>query len=66
MRIGHYNKMLNLDKTTYDKTRLNDSVLEYPFLHDKNNYKPLGQRFRPFYFKPFYAKREDFEENTGW
>ena len=66
IRISHFNKMLTLEKTYYDKTNINDNILEYPFLHDRKNYMPLGQRFRPFYIKPFYAKRSDFEEKLGW
>ena len=35
VRIKHFNKMINLDKTHYDKTFINDTKLEYSFLHDK-------------------------------
>ena len=42
IRISHFNKMLTLDKTYYDKASINDNILEYPFLHDRKNYMPLG------------------------
>ena len=54
-----------MDKTYYDKGYINDNVLDYEFLHKRAHYMPLVQRFRLFFPKPTYARRQDWEEKTG-
>ena len=58
--------MLNLERDLYNKPLQNDNSLEFAYLHDKNNYKVLGQKYRPFYLKPLYARRKDFERFVGF
>ena len=48
----------------YDKPYINDNNLEYSYLHDPANYRLLGRK-RPFFIKPFYAKRTDFCEKVS-
>ena len=40
--MDHYIGMQNLEKTYYDKGYINDNVLDYDFLHNRQHYKPLG------------------------
>ena len=57
--------MQNLEQEDYDRGRINDNELDYDFLHQRAHYKPLGQRFRPFYLMPLYARRQDWEHSAG-
>ena len=57
--------MQNLDKNVYDKAYINDNLIDYDFLVKRDNYKPLGQRYRPFQLIPPYARRQDWEWRTG-
>ena len=66
IRMEHYVGLQNLEKTYYDKGYLNDNVFDYEFLHKRDHYKPLGQKWRPFFLKPLYARRRDWEEQAGW
>lgn len=34
--------------------------MQYSFLHDRKNYMLLGQKYRPFFFRPIYAKQSDY------
>lgn len=60
IRMQHYIEMENLERDEYDKGRINDNELDYDFLHKREHYKPLGQRFRPFFLMPMYASRRDW------
>lgn len=42
IRTNHYITMQNLELEYYNKSYINDNVLDYDFLHDKSNYRPLG------------------------
>lgn len=35
VRVAHYNRMLALEQTYYDKHLLNDSEMDFAYLHDK-------------------------------
>ena len=59
-RLLHIRELETLPTRVYDKAYLNDNECEFSFLHDKSNYKPLNQKWRPFYWKPMYARRSDF------
>lgn len=61
IRVEHYSALQNLELDHYDKGYVNDNVLEYDFLHKKGHYRPLGQRLRPFFQRPLYARRQDWE-----
>mmetsp|Transcript_16501 Transcript_16501/g.20900 ORF Transcript_16501/g.20900 Transcript_16501/m.20900 type:complete len:120 (+) Transcript_16501:233-592(+) len=65
IRMQHYVELQNLDKNEYDKNFINDNLLDYDYLHDPRNYRPLGQRYRPFNLLPSYARREDWEHKVG-
>ena len=65
IRQDHFDKLESLDATLYNKAKINDDQMTYDFLHKKEHYRPLGQRLRPFYMKPLYARREDFESTVG-
>lgn len=65
IRTNHYINMQNLELEYYNKSYMNDNVLDYDFLHDKANYRPLGQQRRPFFLMPRYARRQDWEWNIG-
>ena len=66
IRREHYGYMANLKEKYYDRGLINDSMLTFDYLHNRENYKPLGQRWRPFFIKPMYAKQKDFEQDVGW
>ncbi len=55
-KLMYFNNMSTRDKTTYDKTYINDNELDLSFLQDKKNYLTYNQRWRPFYFTPTHAK----------
>ena len=66
IRMQHYVRMQNLEAEVYDKGRINDNVMEYPFLTDRANYRPLGQKWRPFFIMPQYSRRTDWEWTAGY
>ena len=66
IRMDHYVDMQNLDKSYYDKGYINDNVMDYEYLHNSSHYKPLGQKYRPFYLMPMYGSRKDWEYRAGW
>ena len=41
--------------------------MDYSYLYDKESYKlvPSHGKWRPFFLKPFYAKRTDFSEKVS-
>ena len=39
IRVAHYAQMQNLDRLEYDKTYINDNVLDYDFLHERSHYR---------------------------
>lgn len=55
----------SIEGLRYDKTPINDNEMDTSFLNDKANYRPLGQRWRPVYLKPFYAKPDDFSDKVS-
>ena len=60
IRMQHYVELDNLERTYYDKGFISDNAIDYDFLHERSHYKPLGQRFRPFFLKPMYARRREW------
>lgn len=66
IRMDHYIGMQNLEQSVYDKNSINDNELEYEFLNDPQNYRVLGQKRRPFFLMPTYARRRDWEHNSGF
>lgn len=62
IRMDHYIEMQNLEKSDYDKGHINDNSIDYEFLHKREHYRPLGQKYRPFYIMPMYARRQDWED----
>jgi hypothetical protein len=37
----YFNEIQTLERQVYDKAYINDNILDYKYLHDKQNYKPL-------------------------
>ena len=58
--------MAQLETKFYDRGLMNDSDLSFDYLHKRENYNPLGKRWRPFFLMPKYARREDYEQFIGW
>ena len=65
IRMQHYLEMQALERKVYDKGYINDNLLEYDYLLDSENYRPLGQKWRPFYLLPPYARPGDWEHKAG-
>ena len=64
-RQVYFNQIRGLEKEVYDKAYINDNLLDYSYLHDRKNYMLLmSHKYRPFFLKPFYAKRTDFNESV--
>lgn len=63
-RLIYFDNIESLEERVYNKPRINDNQLEFNFLHDRKNYKPLGQKYRPFFIKPYYAKMSDFSTDV--
>jgi hypothetical protein len=59
-KLLYFKELETLDRRVYDKPFINDNVLEFQYLHDTKNYLPLNQKWRPFFIKPYYAKRTDY------
>ncbi len=63
----YFNEIEGLERQVYDKAYINDNVLDYNYLHERKNYMLLmGQKYRPFFLQPFYAKQSDFSEIVSW
>jgi hypothetical protein len=60
----YFNEIDTLKERVYDRPYMNDE-LEYSYIMDKSNYKPLGQRWRPFFIMPFFAKKGDFSKKPS-
>eukprot|EP00347_Sterkiella_histriomuscorum_P016034 403354744 len=63
-KILYFRSIDTMEDRLYDKSILNDEEMQFKYLHEKSNYKPLAQRYRPFFLKPFYAKQSDFSYQT--
>lgn len=60
LRLLHWMKIDSLEKRVYDKSYINDNELDFKYLTDKANYRPLGQKRRWFFMYPLYAHKGDF------
>ena len=65
IRLEHYVKMSQLGRS-YNKPQLNDSIMEYDYLHARKNYNPLGKGGLRLLSKPWYSTRADFEAEIGY
>ena len=62
----YFRDIATLEKRVYDKPYINDNMVDFSYLTDRENYKVLpSQKYRPFFFKPFYAKPSDFSETVS-
>ena len=56
-RQVYFNEVMGLERQVYDKGYINDNIMDYSYLHDRQNYNLLmSHKRRPFFVKPFYAK----------
>ena len=61
-KLVYQAKINSLDQLVYDKTYVNDNLVNFDYLVDKKNYNPLGQRSflsRWLFVRPFYLKSSD-------
>ena len=52
----YFKDIESLQERVYDKSFISDNNIDNKYLVDRANYNPLSKRFRPFFFRPFYAK----------
>ena len=65
-KMLYFRDIATLEKRVYDKPYINDNNVDFSYLTDRANYKVLpSQKYRPFFFKPFYAKPSDFSETVS-
>ncbi|CDW87617.1 UNKNOWN [Stylonychia lemnae] len=63
-RMLYFRSIEALDDRVYNKPKINDEQLQFSFLHDRKNYLLRGERWRPFFIQPPYAKHTDFSSQV--
>ena len=66
IRAQHFKEMESLERTYYNKQYINDNDMSYEYLYKRENYKPLGQKWRPFFIMPRYSSQKHYGDGNSY